>query len=316
MATFRHNGNVHLFRDKFIDGMTSRGYDARFRRALLQPDRGLRRIRLPREPRGELRAARLRLVLDQVPLSRTCSAPPSSTASRWASTSRPSSCATRASTASRCARPTSIAAHWDCTLEPASAGSRHRFAVRLGFRQIQGLSEEELEQADRGARQRLCQHRAAGRGRRRLALHHRAPRRGRCLPLARPRPARRAVGGAAARRDRRARSQRPRQDTSADAHLPLPLLAPHMSDELFPEPEVALPAMPLSEHVVEDYVATGLSLKAHPVHLLPRAPRRGSASCATSITAARALPQNQQGHGGRPRPDRGRCRAPPRASSS
>jgi error-prone DNA polymerase len=28
---------------------------------------------------------------------------------------------------------------------------------------------------------------------------------------------------------------------------------------------VALPAMPLSEHVVEDYVATGLSLKAHPV---------------------------------------------------
>jgi error-prone DNA polymerase len=45
----------------------------------------------------------------------------------------------------------------------------------------------------------------------------------------------------------------------------LPLLAPHLSDELFPEPEVALPAMPLSEHVVEDYVATGLSLKAHPV---------------------------------------------------
>ncbi len=46
----------------------------------------------------------------------------------------------------------------------------------------------------------------------------------------------------------------------------LPLLAPHMSDELFPEPAVALPAMPLAEHVVEDYVATGLSLKAHPVH--------------------------------------------------
>ena len=42
-------------------------------------------------------------------------------------------------------------------------------------------------------------------------------------------------------------------------------MAPHLSDELFPEPAVALPAMPLSEHVVEDYVATGLSLKAHPV---------------------------------------------------
>src|ERR1700688_1102712 len=45
----------------------------------------------------------------------------------------------------------------------------------------------------------------------------------------------------------------------------LPLLAPHLSDELFPDEAVALPAMPLCEHVVEDYVATGLSLKAHPV---------------------------------------------------
>ena len=30
MATFRHNGTVHLFRDKFIDGMTARGYDREF----------------------------------------------------------------------------------------------------------------------------------------------------------------------------------------------------------------------------------------------------------------------------------------------
>src|SRR6202044_1961837 len=32
-----------------------------------------------------------------------------------------------------------------------------------------------------------------------------------------------------------------------------------------PEPAVALPAMPVTEHVVEDYVTTGLSLKDHPV---------------------------------------------------
>src|SRR5262249_59675181 len=30
MATFRHNGNVHLFRDKFIGGMTPRGYARHF----------------------------------------------------------------------------------------------------------------------------------------------------------------------------------------------------------------------------------------------------------------------------------------------
>jgi error-prone DNA polymerase len=45
----------------------------------------------------------------------------------------------------------------------------------------------------------------------------------------------------------------------------LPLLTPHLGDEFFPEPKVALPAMPLCEHVVEDYVTTGLSLKEHPV---------------------------------------------------
>src|SRR6202012_1187415 len=45
----------------------------------------------------------------------------------------------------------------------------------------------------------------------------------------------------------------------------LPLLAPHLGDDIFPEPPVALPDMPLGEHVVEDYIATGLSLKEHPV---------------------------------------------------
>ncbi len=63
-----------------------------------------------------------------------------------------------------------------------------------------------------------------------------------------------------------------------------------MSDDLFPEPEIALPPMPLSEHVVEDYVATGLSLKEHPVrffrerldaarhHAQRRSPQRGPAA--------------------------------------
>jgi error-prone DNA polymerase len=30
MATFRHNGTVHLFQDKFIEGMVRRGYDRKF----------------------------------------------------------------------------------------------------------------------------------------------------------------------------------------------------------------------------------------------------------------------------------------------
>ena len=42
----------------------------RFRAALLRPDQGLRRIWLPRKPRGELRAPRLRVELAQMEISR------------------------------------------------------------------------------------------------------------------------------------------------------------------------------------------------------------------------------------------------------
>jgi error-prone DNA polymerase len=62
--------------------------------------------------------------------------------------------------------------------------------------------------------------------------------------------------------------RRPKGDSKlgdANTEDTLPLLTPHLGDEFFPEPKVALPAMPLCEHVVEDYVTTGLSLKEHPV---------------------------------------------------
>src|SRR5436189_2285764 len=41
MATFRHNGNVHRFREKFIDGMTRRGYDRKFADSCCGPIEGL-----------------------------------------------------------------------------------------------------------------------------------------------------------------------------------------------------------------------------------------------------------------------------------
>ena len=69
MATFKRAGTIGTFQTKMIEGMVARGYPARLRRALLQPDRGLRRIRLPGKPRRELRAPRLCLGLAQVPLS-------------------------------------------------------------------------------------------------------------------------------------------------------------------------------------------------------------------------------------------------------
>ena len=113
---------------------------------------------------------------------RTSSAPPSSTASRWASISRPSSCATRASTASRCARSTSISANGTARWSRSGRTERHRRAPRLPAGS--GLERRRIEQARRGARQRLCQHRAA-RGDRRAFRASRSSGSPRRMPSAR-----------------------------------------------------------------------------------------------------------------------------------
>ena len=84
---------------------------------------------------------------------------------------------------------------------------------------------------------------------------------------------------------------RPSRRSAADGKEELPLLRPHLSDELFPEEAIALPAMPLSEHVVEDYVATGLSLKAHPVRFFRDRLTALGAVC-NAETRSEALPQD------------------------
>ena len=53
----------------------------------------------------------------------------------------------------------------------------------------------------------------------------------------------------------------PKRATTALA----PILTRGETGDLFDEPRVALPATTLGEHVVEDYAAIGLSLKAHPI---------------------------------------------------
>ena len=76
------------------------------RRAGVRADPGVRRLRLSGEPRGELRADRLRHGVAALPLRRTCSSARCSTRSRWGSTRRPPSSATPSGTVSRCDRST------------------------------------------------------------------------------------------------------------------------------------------------------------------------------------------------------------------
>ena len=49
---------------------------------------------------------------------------------------------------------------------------------------------------------------------------------------------------------------------------PLPLFAQDIDGEVLQEPQAQLPQMTLGEEIVEDYVSTRLSLRAHPLALL------------------------------------------------
>jgi error-prone DNA polymerase len=303
MATFRHNGTVHLFRDKFINGMVTRGYDPDFAENCFSQIEGFGEYGFP-----ESHAASFALLVY---------------ASAWIKCRYPDVfCAAILNSQpmgfyqpaqlvrDACQHDVEVRAvdvnfsDWDCTLEP-SADERH--AVRLGFRLIHGLGEEEVKKlvAARGNGYSSIERLAAVAGISRFTVERLAEadafrslnfdrraalwaaRRLDVIGARPPRTLRRnpplegegrnAEGSPGWGDNKSAFVARlpppPVPLTRADLPTPgggvkddeLPLLKPHLSDELFPEPQVALPPMPLSEHVVEDYVATGLSLKEHPV---------------------------------------------------
>jgi error-prone DNA polymerase len=266
MATFRHNGSVHLFRDKFIDGMTRRGYDREFAENCFGQIEGFGEYGFP-----ESHAASFALLV-YVSAWIKCHYPDVFCAAIL--NSQPMGFYQPAQLV-RDARQHGVEVReadvnfsaWDCTLE--SRETADDFAVRLGFRQIQGLNEDELNRliAARGNGYASLERLAAVAGVSRFTIERLAEADAfRSLGLDR-----RAALWAARRLDtigikRTAirKLKKPDEQPRVDGSL-LPLLAPHASDELFPEPEVALPPMALCEHVVEDYVATGLSLKEHPI---------------------------------------------------
>ncbi len=141
-------------------------------------------------------------------------------------------------------RPPDInASEWDCTLETPTLGNR--CALRLGFRQVSGLAEDDM---DRLVERRTTPYRDPVDLWRRSGLTRRQ-----ILALARA--------------DAFASMGLSRRDVLwavrglSDAKLPL-------LDARDPEPAVCLPALTLGEQVVDDYGAISLSLRSHPMALL------------------------------------------------
>jgi error-prone DNA polymerase len=262
MATFRHTGNVHLFRDKFINGMVARGYERDFAEHCFGQIEGFGEYGFP-----ESHAASFALLVYASAFIK-CRYPDVFCAAILNSQPmgfyQPAQLVRDARQHGVEIRPIDVNySDWDCTLEPtvASASEGVRHAVRLGFRLICGLHDQELKNlvAARGNGFSSIERLAAIAGVSRFTIERLAEADAfRSLGLDR-----RAALWAARRLD--TIGIRPTRAGGTKTGADLPLLTPHLGDEFFSEPAVVLPAMPLCEHVVEDYVTTGLSLKEHPV---------------------------------------------------
>jgi error-prone DNA polymerase len=137
---------------------------------------------------------------------------------------------------------------WDNTLERRADGA---LTLRLGFRQIKGFRQEDADWiiAARGNGYRDPETVWLRAGVSPAALERLAEADG-------------FAGIGLTRRDALW------QVRAIRAPAPLPLFSDPIDGEAIAEPAIALPAMQMGEEVVEDYVATRLSLRAHPMELL------------------------------------------------
>src|SRR6056297_2215533 len=133
-------------------------------------------------------------------------------------------------------------------MEPDGQGG---LALRLGFRQIKGMAEEDAAWL------------TAARGNGYLSAED-VWRRAGLAPAAIERLAEADVFAAIGLTRRAALWQA----KAISARKPLPLFAGDIEGEAIDEPAAHLPRMTPGEEVVEDYVALRLSLKAHPLALL------------------------------------------------
>ena len=244
MATFRFQGKVMEFREKFVSGMTRRGYTQEFAERCFHQIEGFGTYGFP-----ESHAMSFALLVY---------------ASAWVKCHHPAIFATALLNSQpmgfyapaqiiRDAQQHGVAiraadvsaSDWDCTLEP-DPRSTEGLALRLGLRLVSGLGEE--------AGRRIAQARAHGAFASIADLARRARiDRGALEALAQA-DAFRGLG-----RDRR----RALWDAAA-LSAPPPPLATAERHERAPR----LPRATAGEQTVLDYAGTGLTLRAHPLALL------------------------------------------------
>ncbi|RWO71363.1 MAG: DNA polymerase III subunit alpha [Mesorhizobium sp.] len=267
MATFKRTGTIGNYRKQMIDGMVGRGYEKDFAERCFKQIEGFGEYGFP-----ESHAASFALLVYASCWFKTfypdvfCAAILNSQPMGFY---QPAQLVRDASDHGVDIRDVDVNfSVWDCTLEkapfnPARILPRHaemrdvietKHAVRLGFRQIKGLSKERMEV--------FVERRGSGYSTVRDVWLRSGLDVGEIEKLAQA-DAFRSLG-----LDRRQAlwAVRALDGKSAAERLPLFDQPALRLREL--EPETRLPKMPLGEHVIHDYRALGLSLKAHPVAFL------------------------------------------------
>lgn len=247
MATFRRLGTIGRLHNKFVQGMTSRGYDQDFAERCFQMIEGFGDYGFPESHAASF--AHLVYV------------------SAWLKWAYPDVFACALLNAQpmgfyapaqivRDAREHGVEVYhvdinesdWDNTLEPIGAG---KHALRLGFRQINNISEEDGRRITA----------ARGNGYPSLPdLQRRAQ-----LPLKTLEALAAGDCFQSLNLDRRNALWKVR---GLDKGSPLPLFDYAETEAIGADTQVELPEMTLGDHVVTDYQTLRLSLKAHPLSLL------------------------------------------------
>jgi error-prone DNA polymerase len=241
MATFRSKGKIETLQEKMVGRMVTRGYDQSFAQCCFDQIKGFGEYGFPESHAASF--AHLVYVSSwlrwRYPAAFACALLNSQPMGFYA----PAQIVRDAKEHGVEVREVDVnASDWDCTLEHG--------ALRLGLRQIEGLQREAAERLV-AARPYAAVEELRSRGR---------------VPV----PAIQRLAAADAFRsiglDRRAALWDSRALKSAPD---LPLFAhAEARDEGGEAAPAQLPAMPLSEHVVNDYQTIRLSLKAHPMRFL------------------------------------------------
>jgi error-prone DNA polymerase len=249
MATFRNHGGVEKYRDRFVGRMIARGYDPEFAGRCFSQIEGFGSYGFPESHAASFAklvyaSAWVKWRWPDVFLAALLNSQPMGFY-------QPAQLVRDAREHDVEVRGVDVGhSEWDSTLEPASDPASRLMAVRLGFRQVRGLAELDVERliAARAAGAREVADLAAG------GVSTRA------LTLLAEADAFRSMG--LNRREALwAVKGLDRVAAKAKVEAQAPLLALMGARA---EPKVALPAMRKGEEVTEDYRTVGLSLKAHP----------------------------------------------------